>query len=63
MAGADHEFAQGYIDGRDPDCPEPSGNRSEAYRHSFRVGRAEIAGRPIPAAVSRRRAAAIREDY
>lgn len=44
------EFSQGYLDGRDPDAPEPSANRSHRYRHSFAVGRAEIAGktfRPI----------------
>jgi hypothetical protein len=56
----DQEFADGYRDGRDRNAPDPSGNRSEAYRHSFAVGRAELAGAPIPAAVSRERAAAIR---
>lgn len=49
----DREFAAGYRDGRDPDAPPPSSNRSHAYRHSFEVGRAELAGTPIPAAVSR----------
>lgn len=53
---SDEEFMQGYLDGRDPSCPEPNGNRSERYRHSFAVGRAEIAGNPIIAAVSRARA-------
>jgi len=53
MTSADNEFWQGYRDGRDPDCPEPSANRSHAYRHSFAVGRAELAGKPIPAAISR----------
>jgi len=55
----DDEFADGYRDGRDPGAPDPGENRSEAYRHSFAVGRAELADRPIPAAVSRRRVAAI----
>lgn len=50
------DFVAGYRDGRDRDAPEPSANRSAAYRHSFNVGRAEIEGRPIPAALSRARA-------
>lgn len=50
---SDEEFAEGYRDGRDPAAPDPSENRSARYRHSFAVGRAEIANRPIPAAVSR----------
>jgi hypothetical protein len=54
---ASDDFAEGYRDGRDPDCPEPSENRSHSYRHSFAVGRAELAGAPILAAVSRERAA------
>ena len=54
----DQEFADGYRDGRDKFAPEPSDNRSAAYRHSFAVGRAELAGCPIPAHVSRERAAA-----
>jgi hypothetical protein len=42
------EFIDGYRDGRDPDAPEPSANRSHAYRHSFAVGRAEIeTGNPL----------------
>jgi len=53
----DEEFIEGYFDGRDPDCPEPRDNRSHCYRHSFAVGRAELAGAPIPAALSRQRAA------
>jgi hypothetical protein len=55
----DQEFAEGYRDGRDRDTPEPSDNRSDAYRHSFAVGRAELAGCPIPAALSRERAQGI----
>lgn len=52
-AAHEREFAAGYSDGRNPDAPEPSANRSHAYRHSFEVGRAEINGQPIPAARSR----------
>jgi hypothetical protein len=55
----DQEFMDGYRDGRDRNAPEPSDNRSAAYRHSFGVGRAELAGCPIPAALSRDRAAEI----
>jgi hypothetical protein len=55
----DQEFCDGYRDGRDKFAPEPSENRSEAYRHSFAVGRAELAGCPIPADMSRERAARI----
>lgn len=44
---SDQEFVDGYTDGRDPDAPEPSANRSHRYRHSFAVGRAEIAGKYI----------------
>lgn len=44
---ANEEMAQGYMDGRDTDCPEPSGNRSNSYRHGFMVGRAEREGRRL----------------
>lgn len=54
----DAEFLAGYQDGRDPDAPQPSGNRSACYRHSFAVRRAEMNGRPIPASVSRANAQA-----
>jgi hypothetical protein len=50
---SDDEFVAGYRDGRDPASPEPNGNRSHSYRHSFAVGRAERAGKPIDAATSR----------
>ncbi len=53
----EQEFTDGYRDGRDPDAPEPSANRSHAYRHSFAVGRAELANRPRPAWESRINAA------
>lgn len=53
---SDSDFAEGYRDGRDPNAPEPSDNRSASYKHSFAVGRAELANKPIPAAVSRRKA-------
>ena len=54
---SEFEFLEGYMDGLKPDTPEPSENRSFRYRHSFEVGRAERDGKPIPAAISRERAA------
>jgi hypothetical protein len=39
------EMVDGYFDGRNPDMPEPSDNRSASYRHGFRSGRADL-GRP-----------------
>lgn len=62
MSDLTDEFWEGYIDGRDPVSPEPSANRHPAYRHSFAVGRAELAGGPIPAAISRARAAIIEAE-
>lgn len=54
------DFVAGYLDGYNPDAPAPSGNRSDAYRHSFEIGRREAEGLPpVPAAISRARAAEI----
>jgi len=50
----DSDFFDGYRDGRNPDSPVPGDNRSHCYRHSFTIGRAEIAGDPIPAPVARK---------
>lgn len=36
---ANDEMVQGFRDGYDPTAPEPSGNRSNSYRHGFMVGR------------------------
>ena len=55
----DHEHSMGYFDGRDLNSPDPSDNRSERYKHSFWVGRAEVNGNPIPAQISRDRVAEI----
>lgn len=56
---SDSNFVEGYLDGRNPDAPAPSANRSHAYRHSFEVGRREIRGEaPVPADAARRRASA-----
>lgn len=59
---SDQEFADGYYDGRDPNAPYPTNNRSARYRHSFTVGRAEIAKNPIPAAISRENARKAEEE-
>jgi hypothetical protein len=50
------EFVEGYRDGRNPDSPEASTNRSHSYRHSFAVGRAELEGSPIRAETARQKA-------
>lgn len=42
------EFVEGYMDGRDINCPEPNANRSERYKHSFAIGRNEIIGKKNP---------------
>lgn len=54
----------GYRDGRDPDSPEPSVNRSAAYRHGFANGRDDARQKArAPAQDLRERAqAAIAED-
>lgn len=39
---ANDDMIEGYRDGRDPDSPEPSANRSASYRHGHAVGRSEI---------------------
>lgn len=41
------DFVEGYKDGRNPDNPTPSDNRSERYKHSFDVGRREIEGKNL----------------
>lgn len=63
MTDLDKEFMDGYFDGRDLDCPWPSDNRHPAYIHSFKVGRAEKQGKPIPAWLSRMNAKWIEEKY
>jgi hypothetical protein len=43
---ANEEMVQGYLDGRDPNNPEPSLNRSASYRHGFGSGRADLGAPP-----------------
>lgn len=44
---ANQDMADGYLDGRNPNEPEPSSNRSYSYRHGFAVGRSEIEKKPL----------------
>ncbi len=39
---AEQEMVDGFSDGYDRDCPEPSHNRSHSYRHGFANGRDDI---------------------
>lgn len=39
------EMLQGYLDGHDPNSPEPSANRSHSYRHGFANGRDDLRGK------------------
>lgn len=55
----EQEMVDGYHDGRDPESPEPSENRSASYRHGFRSGRADL-GRPRAQSFDETRAAAQR---
>jgi hypothetical protein len=46
MGWAEDEMFRGYLDGGDPNAPEPSANRSNSYRHGFAVARFDMAGEP-----------------
>lgn len=46
MRPANEEMIEGYMDGLDLDCPEPSANRSLSYRHGFANGRDDRSGKP-----------------
>lgn len=55
------EHFEGYRDGHDTDAIAPNDNRSEAYRHSWRLGRLEREKQQLPPAwQSRLDAASIR---
>ena len=43
MTWAEDEMVQGYLDGRDPNSPPPSANRSRSYRHGFQSGLDDLA--------------------
>ena len=51
---ASQEMIDGYRDGRDPNTPEPSDNRSHSYRHGFANGRDDLRGKSrAPASILR----------
>lgn len=58
------EMTEGYLDGRNPDNPAPSQNRSASYRHGFANGRDDLNHSPRTTAAVLRLMAdnAIRED-
>ena len=43
---ANDEMVQGFRDGYDLTAPEPSGNRSNSYRHGFMVARIDKGALP-----------------
>lgn len=57
MSRANDEMVEGYLDGRDSNAPEPSGNRSRSYRHGFQSGRDDLARKPSAPCVVRRQQA------
>ncbi len=61
---ANQEMIDGYIDGTKPDSPEPSKNRSYAYRHGFANGRDDLRHKPRASASKLREEAdeAMRKD-
>lgn len=42
---ANDEMVEGYMDGLNPDAPDPSSNRTHSYRHGFANARADLAHR------------------
>lgn len=48
------DMLEGYRDGRDLDCPEPSSNRSRSYIHGFKNGRDDRNGKPRASAAQLR---------
>ena len=61
---ANKEMVLGYLDGRNPDAPEPSENRSRSYRHGFANARDNAARKSRAAAETLREMAdrAMAED-
>ena len=54
---ANDEMVQGFMDGYDLTAPEPSGNRSNSYRHGFMCGRIDKGQIASPGADKLRRMA------
>jgi hypothetical protein len=46
VLGLHNDMAQGYLDGRHVENPQPDETRSWSYRHGFANGRAERLGGP-----------------
>lgn len=46
MTWAEDQMVEGYLDGRNPDNPEPSTNRSLSYCHGFQSGRDDLTKKP-----------------
>jgi hypothetical protein len=57
MGWSEDEMLEGYRDGRNPDSPEPSKNRSRTYRHGFQSGRDDLTRKPSAPAEVRRKMA------
>lgn len=63
---ANDEMIEGFRDGYDLACPEPSENRSHSYRHGFKAGRMDKGVVPRVGAQEMRRQAEIamlKDDY
>jgi hypothetical protein len=59
----DDEILEGYLDGKNPESPEPSYNRSSSYRFGFANGRDDLNRSPrAPAFLLRAGAAAARRE-
>lgn len=58
MTDTESDMLDGYRDGRDPNSPQPSANRSASYRHGFANGRDDLASSPRASAGALRDAAA-----
>jgi hypothetical protein len=52
-------MVEGYLDGLDPNSPEPSSNRTLSYRHGFANGRDDLHKRPRDTAAALRALAEI----
>lgn len=52
------DMLEGYLDGLNPNSPEPASNRSHSYRHGFANGRDDLRKKPRAPAAALRAAAA-----
>ena len=56
---SEEDMVAGFLDGYDPNSPEPSANRSRSYRHGFANGRDDRANKPRASAAKLREEAAL----